>query len=820
MQVIKRDKSLQYVNKNKIYVRINRLKDEMSLDRISIDRIVTETIKGIYDKIPTEQLDIYASDICSQSNLEDPQYYMLAGGIYCSNLQKNTSNDFLEVTEQLYNNIDMNGDSSPLVCEEYLEYVKNNIDRINKMIDYKRDFCFDYFAIKTLERNYLTRTKFRLNIDYKEDDPDSKKVERFIKTIERPQHLWMRTAIGIHFKSNDLDMIFNTYELLSKQYFTHASPTLFNAGSKYPQLSSCFLLDMDDNMSSIMETKCDIAEISKWSGGIGVSLSNIRSKGSLIRKTNGISEGIIPLIRVLDALGRYVNQGGRRNGAIAVYLEPWHSDIFEFCNLRKNVGDEKLRARDIFLGLWIPDLFMKRVTERGMWSLMCPDKCKGLVDVYGDKFNDLYLEYEKKKMYVKQVKAMDLFQHIMDAQIETGMPYMLYKDACNKYSNQKNLGTIKLSNLCTEIIEFCRQDEVAVCNLASICLPKFVEFDSNNVPFFNYEKLVDVVKQVTINLNRIIDINYYPIEKARKSNMSHRPVAIGVQGLADVYYKMDLPFDSVDANMVNIRIFETIYYSSLKTSNELAIKYGPYSTFKGSPFSEGKLQFHLRGMTEEGLLTKNLFDWVKLRKDIVQHGTYNSLLTAVMPTASTAQIMGNTECIEPYTTNIYTRSTSSGQFRIVNKYLIEKLIKLGLWNEQVMNEFVYDNGSIQNIDEIPSNIKNIFKTALEMNTKPIIDQSISRSYFIDQSQSLNIFSNSPDYKKLMHIHIYGWKKGLKTGMYYCRSQPAVNPIKFGLDPSVIKDIEDKRKKEGKEIKNYITNENNARSNFKECASCT
>jgi ribonucleoside-diphosphate reductase alpha chain len=553
---------------------------------------------------------------------------------------------------------------------------------------------------------------------------------------------------------------------------------------------NCFLLGMDDSIDGIFKTISGAGKISKWAGGIGIHISNIRALGSLIRGTNGNSDGIIPLVKVLNSVARYVNQGGRRNGAIALYIEPWHSDVFSFCELKQNTGAEELRARDIFLALWVPDLFMKRVRDGGYWSLMCPDECPGLADVYGEEFEKLYLQYEEEGRYKRRVKAEDLWYHITSNQIETGMPYMLFKDNANRQSNQKNLGTIKSSNLCSEIIEYSDADEYAVCNLCSICLPRFIETDTNGNKSYNYDKLLEVSKVCTKNLDKIIDINYYPVPEAERSNMKHRPIGIGVQGLADVYCMLDLPFDSAEANTINKKIFETIYYGALLASCENAKKKGAYSTFKGSPFSKGQLQYHLWGLTEEDLLMG--YDWKSLVNDIKKYGTRNSLLTAVMPTASTSQIMTNNECIEPYTSNLYTRTTLAGEYIVVNKHLIEKLISLGLWTKEIQEEFFFDNGSIQNIKVIPDEIKEVFKTAYEMRTKPIIDQAIGRGPFIDQSQSMNLFSNEPDFDMLTKSHFYSWSNKLKTGMYYLRSRPSVDPIKFGLDPDARNRIKKKR----------------------------
>lgn len=796
MEVVKRDGRREKVSFDKIIARIEGVCEKLNLNRIDPIEIAKDTIQGLYDGITTEELDFYAANKCAEKILDDSQYNSLAAGLCVSNLHKMTSSDFLEVTKILYNNKDSAGKHNPLVTESYLESVTKHIDRINEKINYDRDYYFDFFGIKTLERAYLIRLK-----GYTEDNGNVNKLnkndplgseiimkKKYGKVVERPQHLIMRTAFGIH--GDDVDSALETYDLISEHYFTHATPTLYNAGCPRPQLSSCFLLHMEDSLQGIFETITDCAHISKWAGGIGIHLQDIRAAGSLIRGTNGNSDGIIPLIKLLNSLARYVNQGGRRNGSIAVYTEPWYADIFEFCELKKNTGAEELRARDIFLALWIPDIFMKRVMENGYWSLMCPDECPNLTTTYGEEFERLYIKYEEEGRYKKRVKAKDLWFHILAAQVETGIPYMCFKDNVNRKSNQKNVGTIQSSNLCAEIVEYSDKDEIAVCNLCSICLPKFVRTDNTGKVYYDYRKLCKVAQVCTKNLNKIIDINYYPVDKARNSNMRHRPIGVGVQGLADVYCMMDLPFDSEEANTVNKKIFETIYYGCLKASCELAKRDGPYSTFKGSPFSEGILQYHMWGLTEDDLLMG--FDWKSLIDEIKQYGTRNSLLTALMPTATTSQLMCNNEAFEPYTTNLYTRSTLAGEYIIMNKHLIEKLIKLQLWNKDIQQEFLYDNGSVQNISAIPDNVKRVFKTAFEMNMKPVVYQAISRGPFVDQSQSMNLFSDKPDFNQLTSSHFYAWKNGLKTGMYYLRGKPAVNPIQFGLDAKMIKKIQKRR----------------------------
>jgi ribonucleoside-diphosphate reductase alpha chain len=796
MEVIKRNGNKERVSFDKIIKRIEGICEKLSLSRVDPIEISKETIQGLYDGITTEELDFFAAHKCAEKIIDDPEYNKLAAGLCVSNLHKSTSSSFMEVTERLHNNIDRFGRKNALVTTEYYNFVRENINRIQSSIDYNRDYLFDFFGIKTLERAYLIRIKddaaTQDNKNTREKEPKDIKNEmimrkKYGRIVERPQHMIMRLALGIH--TGNLEAALETYDLVSQHYFTHASPTLYNAGSYKPQLSSCYLLNMDDSIDGIFDTVTDAAKISKWAGGIGINLSNIRAFGSLIRGTNGSSDGIVPLIRLLNAEARYVNQGGRRNGAIAVYLEPWHADIYNFCELRKNTGAEELRARDIFLAVWVPDIFMKRVKDHGKWSLMCPDECPGLTSTYGAEFEQLYLKYESEGRYRKQVSADDLWFHILSAQMETGMPYMMFKDNVNRQSNQINIGVVQCSNLCSEIVQYSSPTEIAVCNLASICLPAFV-IDNKT---FDFAKLKQVAEVATKNLNIVIDINYYPVKKAEVSNKRHRPIGVGVQGLADVFCMMDLPFDSEEAITLNKKIFETIYFGCLTASVELAIKDGPYETFAGSPFSKGQLQYHLWGLKEADLLTNSMWDWKMLVERVKKHGTRNSLLTTVMPTASTSQIMGYNESIEAFTTNLYTRTTLAGEYVVVNKYLVEKLIALGLWRESVKTEFMFDNGSVQNIEEIPTNIKDIFKTAFEMKIKPVVRQAIARGPAIDQSQSMNLFMSEPDFSTLTSAHFYSWSNKLKTGMYYMRTKTAVDPIKFGLDPATIRKIQKKRK---------------------------
>lgn len=789
MQVVKRDGRYEDVSFDKILARIECVRKTLNLNRINSIEIAKETIQGLYNGISTAELDTYAANKCADRIIEDPQYDTLAAGITISNLHKMTPSTFMDVTDKLFFNSDMDGKANPLITEEYYNNVKENIDIIEKTINYKNDYLFDFFAIKTLERSYLFRLK------------DAKKMDMI---VERPQHMIMRVALGIHCSGNpsscsapDIGSAMETYNMISEHYFTHASPTLFNAGTKRSQMSSCFLLNIDDNIEGIFDTVSDVAFISKWAGGIGIHLQNIRAKGSLIRGTNGCSDGIVPLIKLLNSLGRYINQGGRRNGAIACYLSPWHADIYDFCDLRKNNGVEELRARDIFLGLWVPDIFYKRVQEDGMWSLMCPDECPGLTKTYGEEFEKLYMEYEKAGKYKRQVKAKDLFDHIMNSQLETGMPYMLNKDNANRLSNQKNVGVLTGGNLCAEIIEYCDSNEIAVCNLASICLPTFIKLEPDGSKVYDYKKLAYISGIICKNLNKVIEINFYPTEKAKQSNMRHRPIGIGVQGLANVFCMMDVAFDSEEAIEINKKIFESIYYGALRASIDLAKRDGPYETFEGSPFSEGNLQFHLWGLDNSDL--SGLWDWDSIVEDIKKYGTRNSLLTTIMPTASTAQIMGFNESTEPFTTNLYTRSTLAGDYTLVNNCLVEKLISMNLWTTNVKNELLYDNGSIQKIQSIPDDVKNIYKTAYEMKIKPLHDLAISRGPFIDQTQSMNIFMKSPSKQALANSHFYAWKNNLKTGMYYLRSQPAVDAFKFGLDMAIVEDIENRRRANGVEI---------------------
>lgn len=761
MFVFKRDGRKEAVKFDKITARIKKLCYGLhpSVDSVKISMKV---IEGIYDGVTTTELDNLAAETAASMTTYHPDYALLASRIAVSNLHKNTEKSFSATMDALYNYIDPHTNKkAPLIADDVYRIIMDNAEQLDSTIIYDRDFEYDFFGFKTLERSYLLKINGEV--------------------VERPQHMLMRVAIGIH--KEDIDAAIETYELMSERWFTHATPTLFNAGTPKPQMSSCFLLTMkDDSISGIYETLAQCAKISQSAGGIGLSIHNIRATGSYIRGTNGTSNGIVPMLRVFNDTARYVDQGGgKRKGSFAIYMEPWHADIFEFLDLRKNHGKEEQRARDLFYALWVPDLFMKRVEEGGNWSLMCPDECPGLSDSWGEQFEKLYTQYEKEGRVKKTIKAQDLWFHILESQIETGTPYMLYKDACNSKSNQQNLGTIKSSNLCTEIIEYTAPDEVAVCNLASIALPKFVEDGK-----FDFDRLFEITYVSTKNLNRIIDNNYYPVPEAKKSNLRHRPIGLGVQGLADAFILMRYPFDSPEAKQLNIDIFETIYYAALTASKDLAKEHGAYETYEGSPMSKGQLQFDLWGVKPT-----NRWEWDVLRDEIKQYGVRNSLLVAPMPTASTSQILGNNECIEPYTSNIYTRRTLSGEFVVVNKHLMRDLVKLGLWNETLKNKLIASNGSVQNIDEIPDNLKELYKTAWEISQKVIIELAADRGAYIDQSQSLNIFMENANFAKLTSMHFYGWKAGLKTGMYYLRTKAARDAIKFTLDKSKLSEPTEK-----------------------------
>ena len=748
MKVVKRSGSQSDMKFDNVTVRISNLMDGLS-PAVSADRVAQQVFSSMYDGISTQEIDSLSAEICIGMITEHSDYETLATRIVASNIQKTVPDTFTESIGLL------NG--AGLIEDAVWRVATDHGDIINTTVRGDLDYEFGYFGIKTLERGYLQKVDGRL--------------------VESPQYLFMRVALGIHL--DDLDRVFETYTLMSQGYFIHATPTLFNAGLRNPQMSSCFLVAMkEDSIDGIYDTLKSCARISKWAGGIGLHVHNVRAGGSIIRGTNGASDGIVPMLRVFNSTARYVNQSGKRKGSIAVYIEPWHADIMEFLELRLNQGDEEARTRDLFTAMWIPDLFMKRVQAGGDWSLFCPDRAPGLADVYGSEFEALYTKYETDGLANRTVKAAQVWMAILKSQTETGTPYMLYKDACNQKSNQKNLGTIKSSNLCTEIVEYTDKDETAVCNLASIALPKYVDEARGT---FDYEKLHEIARTVTYNLNRVIDRNYYPIEEARNSNLRHRPIGIGVQGLADAFNMCNIAFDSDEARRMNIAIFETIYHGALTESARMAREdgHGPYSTFEGSPASKGILQFDMWDAPR----FSGMYDWDAMRKTVRESGLRNSLLLAPMPTASTSQILNNNECIEPYTTNIYLRRTLAGEFVIVNRHLVRRLQALGLWTKDLKNEMIREGGSIQNINAIPQELKNLYKTVWEISQKHIIDMARDRGCFIDQSQSLNLFIENPTVAKLSSMHMYAWKQGLKTGIYYLRSKAKARPIQFSLDPT-------------------------------------
>lgn len=749
MFITKRDGRQEAVKLDKITARLEKLSEGLDPQHVDPVRVAIKVVEGLYEGVSTVELDNLATEIAATMTTQHPDYALLASRIAISNLHKNTKASFSETIAELYQYVNPHtGQNAALISEEVYSVVKQNADTLDAAIDHERDFLLDFFGFKTLERSYL------LKLDG--------------EVAERPQHLLMRVAVGIH--GSDLSAVLETYELLSERWFTHATPTLFNASTPKPQMSSCFLVGMkNDSIDGIYDTLKTCAKISQSAGGIGLSIHNIRATGSYISGTNGTSNGIVPMLRVFNDTARYVDQGGgKRKGAFAIYLEPWHADIQDFLELRKNHGKEELRARDLFYALWISDLFMQRVEEEGDWSLFCPHDAPGLAECWGAEFEALYTRYEQEGRARKVVKARDLWTQILDAQIETGNPYMLYKDACNGKSNQQNLGTIQSSNLCTEIIEYTAPDEVAVCNLASLALPKYV-IDGK----FDHQKLYEVTRVVTRNLNKIIDRNYYPVPEAERSNLRHRPIGLGVQGLADVFMLLRMPFESEEARQLNKEIFETLYFAACSASMELAQKEGPYETFAGSPASQGKLQFDLWNVEPTAR-----WNWNELKTQIQQHGMRNSLLVAPMPTASTAQILGNNECFEPYTSNLYTRRVLSGEFIVVNQHLLRDLVRLGIWNESLKNKLIAANGSVQEIPEIPADIRELYKTAWEIKQRTLIDMAADRGAFICQSQSLNIFMPNPTHAKLTSMHFYGWKRGLKTGMYYLRSKAAAEATKF------------------------------------------
>ena len=767
MHVTKRNNTKEVVSFDKILQRIKKIGNDITLNQgdvtdkilqINYTTLAMKVIDQLYDNITTTQIDELSAKQCALMSSTHPDYNILAGRLIISNHHKSTSPSFVKTMKKLYTNVDMDGNSNPLVSYELHQFVQLNTKIIETICDYSRDYLIDYFGFKTLLQSYLI----------KQND----------KVLERPQHMWLRVAIGIH--GNNIEKIKETYFYMSQKFMTHATPTLFNAGTKHPQLSSCFLLAMkSDSITGIFHTLSNCAEISKWAGGIGLHIHNIRATGSKIKGTNGLSNGIIPMLRVFNNTAKYVDQGGgKRNGSFAIYLEPWHADIEMFLQLRKNSGEEELKARDLFYGLWIPDLFMKRVKTSGKWTLMCPNECPGLSDVYGDEFEQLYEKYELQNKGRITLNARDLWFQILDAQMETGTPYLLFKDSCNKKSNQKNIGTIKSSNLCTEIILYSDENESAVCNLASIGLPACINKTIINQPYFDFEMLMKVTKVMTYNLNKVIDRNYYPTEETKKSNFRHRPLGIGIQGLADVFLLLNLTFESQEARKLNKDIFETIYYSALQESCELSKKDGPYETFEGSPASQGILQFDLWSSPQ----SNDRYPWTELKTEIIKHGLRNSVLLAPMPTASTSQILGYNECFEPMTSNIYSRRTLAGEFILTNKYLMHDLLNLELWDEKMKNTIIANNGSVQNIESIPLAIREKYKTVWELPMKLLIDMAVERGIYICQSQSLNLWIEDPTYSTLTSMHFYSWSKGLKTGIYYLRRRAKHQAQQFTIEP--------------------------------------
>lgn len=761
MQVIKRDGRSEDISFDKILRRVKSIGSEANLT-LNYTQFVMRVIDQLHDNITTHQIDELAAEQCATLVTTHPDYGTLASHIVVSNMHKQTDAKFSDAMKRLSSFTNQSGKQTTLLDPTVFSFIEAHSDALNNMVADRRDYLLDYFGLKTLERSYLMKVNGKL--------------------VERPQYMFLRVACGIHSLSQEgsvvdtLSAIKETYDLMSQKFYTHATPTLFNSGTPRPQMSSCYLIAMeDDSIDGIFNTLKDCAMISKWAGGIGLHVHNVRSEGSHIRGTNGISNGLVPMLRVFNSTARYVDQGGgKRNGSFAVYLEPWHPDILDFLELRKNHGDEETKARDLFYALWVPDLFMKRVKENGSWSLFCPDQCPGLAEVYGAEFEALYTKYEREGKARKTMEARKLFFAVLESQMETGTPYMLYKDAANDKSNQKNLGTIKSSNLCTEIIEYSDKDETAVCNLASLSLSSFVKDDKT----FDYEKLVDVSRVVTRNLNKVIDVNFYPTEKTKTSNMRHRPIGIGVQGLADVFARMDLPFHSDSARQINRDIFESIYYGAVYESVELARKHGSYESYEGSPASEGKLQFDLWNVKPGN----TRYDWASLKRRMKKYGLRNSLLLAPMPTASTAQILGNNEAFEPFTNNIYKRRTNAGEFLIVNKYLMKDLLDIGLWSKELKDNIVENGGSIQHIIGIPEHIKNKFKTVWEIPMRHVIDMAADRGAFICQSQSMNLWVEDPTFPILTSMHFHSWQSGLKTGMYYLRRKPKHQPQQFTIIP--------------------------------------
>ena len=756
MRVKKRNGSFEIIAFDKILNRVKNLGKSANITSINYASLIIKVIDQLYDGIPTTKIDELTAEQCAALSTQHPDYITLASYIATSNNHKNTDASFYKVMSKLYKNKDNQKRSSPLISETTMSVITKYKDELENMVLHQRDFLIEYFGYKTLEYSYLLKINGQV--------------------VERPQYMWLRVSVGIH--GDNLEKIKETYNLMSQKYFTHATPTLFNSGTLRPQLSSCYLIAMeDDSLGGIFNTLSDCAHISKWAGGIGLHIHNIRARGSLIRGTNGASTGIVPMLRVFNSTARYVDQGGRRNGSFAIYLEPWHADIRDFLELKKNHGDEEVKARDLFYALWIPDLFMKKIKENEDWCLFCPDECPGLSDVYGDEFETLYHKYESEGREKCKLKARDLWFKVLDSQMETGTPYLLYKDACNKKSNQQNVGTIKSSNLCTEIIQYSDDKETAVCNLASIALNKFVTASKT----FDFDLLHSVAKSVTYNLNQVIDVNYYPTEKTRTSNMRHRPIGIGVQGLADTFMMMDFAFNSSEAKQLNTNIFETIYHAALETSVELSKLHGPYESFKGSPASKGVLQFDMWNV-EPG---NSRYNWTEMKASVIKYGIRNSLLLAPMPTASTSQILGNNEAFEPITSNIYTRRTLAGEFIVINKYLMRELIDMGLWTDALKNNIIANRGSVQHLTNLSEHMRNKYKTVWEMPMKDLIDMSADRAAFICQSQSLNLWMEEPSYGPLTSMHFYAWSKGLKTGLYYLRRKPKHQAQQFTIEPEKI-----------------------------------
>ena len=777
MRVKKRNGTFENIAFDKILNRVKNLGKSANLTSVNYASLIMKVIDQLYDGIPTTKIDELTAEQCAALSTQHPDYITLASYIATSNNHKNTDVSFYNVMNKLYENKDNQKCSSPLISETTMSTIIKYKNELENMIMYERDFLIEYFGYKTLEYSYLLKINGQV--------------------VERPQHMWLRVSVGIH--GDNIEKIKETYDLMSQKYFTHATPTLFNSGTLRPQMSSCYLIAMEnDSLGGIFNTLTDCAHISKWAGGIGLHIHNIRARGSLIRGTNGASTGIVPMLRVFNSTARYVDQGGRRNGSFAIYLEPWHADIREFLELKKNHGDEEVKARDLFYALWIPDLFMKKVKDNEDWCLFCPDECPGLSDVYGDAFETLYHKYESEKREKCKLKARDLWFKILDSQMETGTPYLLYKDACNKKSNQQNVGTIKSSNLCTEIIQYSDNNETAVCNLASIALNKFVRENKT----FDYDLLHAVAKVVTYNLNQVIDVNYYPTEKTRTSNLRHRPIGIGVQGLADTFMMMDFAFNSSEAKQVNTNIFETIYHAALETSVELSKLYGPYESFKGSPASKGILQFDMWNVDPGN----SRYNWTEMKETVIKYGIRNSLLLAPMPTASTSQILGNNEAFEPITSNIYTRRTLAGEFIVINKYLMRELIDMELWTDALKNNIIANRGSVQHLTNLSEHVRNKYKTVWEIPMKDLIDMSADRAAFICQSQSLNLWMEEPSYGPLTSMHFYAWTKGLKTGLYYLRRKPKHQAQQFTIEPD--------------KIQNGTTEIQNDKEDFEICTMCS